>query len=95
MGTKVPRNKRAPYKSAETMEGTHHHERTNTDPPMTPIERYMQVIATSIQDLAQETTKQNKELWHAIRKGPPTSHDDNQPPPQSENRSDDQKADSR
>jgi hypothetical protein len=77
------------------MEGTHHHEETSIDPPMTPIERQMQVIATSIQDLARETTRQNKKLWHAIRKGPPTSHDDNQPPPQRENRSDDQEADSR
>uniref|UniRef100_A0A2N9G5W9 Reverse transcriptase RNase H-like domain-containing protein n=1 Tax=Fagus sylvatica TaxID=28930 RepID=A0A2N9G5W9_FAGSY len=77
------------------MEGTHHNEGTSTDPLMTPIERQMQVIATSIQDLAREMTRQNKELWHTIRKGPPTPHDDNQPPPQRENRIDDQEADSR
>ena len=63
------------------MEGTHHHEGTNTNPPMTSIERQMQVIATSIQDLTRETTRQNKELWHVSRKGLPTPHDDNQPPP--------------
>jgi hypothetical protein len=95
VGIGVPKNKRAPYKSAEAMEGTHHNEGTSTDPPMTPIERQMQVIATSIQDLAREMTRQNKELWHTIRKGPPTPHDDNQPPPQRENRIDDQEADSR
>ena len=77
------------------MEGTHHHEGTDTDPPMTPIERQMQVIATSIQDLARKTIKPNKELWHAIRKGPLTPQNDNQPPPQRENRSDDQEVDSR
>ena len=62
-------------------EGTHHHEGTSNDPPMTPIERQMQVIATSIQDLARETSRQNQELWQAIRKWPPTPHDDNQCPP--------------
>ncbi len=77
------------------MEGTHHHEGTGTDPPMTPIKRQMQVIATSIQDLARKTIRPNKELWHAIRKGPPTPQDDNQPPPQRENRSDDKEVDSR
>jgi hypothetical protein len=45
---------------------------TSADPAMTPIERQMQVIATSIQDLARETSRQNQELWQAIRKGPPT-----------------------
>jgi hypothetical protein len=55
----------------------------------------MQVIATSIQDLARETTHQNKELWHAIKKGPPTLHDNNQHPPQKESRMDNQEADSR
>jgi hypothetical protein len=70
------------------MEGVHN-EGKSVDPPMTPIERQMQVITTSIQDLARETTRQNKELWHAIRKGPPTPLDDNQPPPQRENRMDD------
>ncbi len=89
MGTRVPKNKRAPYKLAEAMEGTHHHEGTSTDPPMTPIERQIQVIVTSIQDLDREMTRQNKELWHAIRKGPPTPHDDNQPPLQRESRMDD------
>jgi hypothetical protein len=44
------------------MEGANN-DRTSTDPPMTPIERQMQVIATSIQELARETTCQNKELW--------------------------------
>ena len=39
---------------------------------MTPIERQMQVIATSIQDLARETSRQNQELWQAIRQGPKT-----------------------
>uniref|UniRef100_A0A2N9HZD1 RNA-directed DNA polymerase n=1 Tax=Fagus sylvatica TaxID=28930 RepID=A0A2N9HZD1_FAGSY len=75
------------------MEGTHHHEGTSIDPPMTSIERQMQVIATSIQDLTRETTRLNKELWHVSRKGLPTPHDDNQPPPQRESRMDDQKAD--
>jgi hypothetical protein len=32
----------------------------------------MQAIATSVQDLARETTRQNKELWSAIKKGPQT-----------------------
>uniref|UniRef100_A0A2N9GTZ8 Retrotransposon gag domain-containing protein n=1 Tax=Fagus sylvatica TaxID=28930 RepID=A0A2N9GTZ8_FAGSY len=67
---------------------------TSADPTMTPIERQMQVIATSIQDLARETSRQNQELWQAIRKGPPTPHDDNQPPPRGGNRSNDQEADS-
>uniref|UniRef100_A0A2N9ES18 Uncharacterized protein n=1 Tax=Fagus sylvatica TaxID=28930 RepID=A0A2N9ES18_FAGSY len=67
------------------MEGDHHHEGTSNDPPMTPIERQMQVIATSIQDLARETSRQNKELWQSIKKGPPTPHDDNQHPPRGEN----------
>uniref|UniRef100_A0A2N9H0S8 Integrase catalytic domain-containing protein n=1 Tax=Fagus sylvatica TaxID=28930 RepID=A0A2N9H0S8_FAGSY len=64
------------------------------DPAMTPIERQMQVIATSIQDLARETSRQNQELWQAIRKGPPTPHDNNQPPPRGGNGSNDQEADS-
>jgi hypothetical protein len=34
-------------------------------------------------------------LWHAIRKGPLTPRDDNQPPPQRESRIDDLEADSR
>uniref|UniRef100_A0A2N9F359 Uncharacterized protein n=1 Tax=Fagus sylvatica TaxID=28930 RepID=A0A2N9F359_FAGSY len=67
---------------------------TSADPAMTPIERQMQVIATSIQDLARETSRQNQELWQAIRKGPPTPHDNNQPPPRGGNRSNDQEADS-
>ncbi len=67
---------------------------TSVGPTMTPIERQMQVIAISIQDLARETSRQNQELWQAIRKGPPASHDDNQPPPRGENRSNDQEADS-
>uniref|UniRef100_A0A2N9F1K7 Uncharacterized protein n=1 Tax=Fagus sylvatica TaxID=28930 RepID=A0A2N9F1K7_FAGSY len=67
---------------------------TNADLAMTPIERQMQVIATSIQDLARETSRQNQELWQAIRKGPPTPHDNNQPPPRGGNRSNDQEADS-
>uniref|UniRef100_A0A2N9FRS1 Retrotransposon gag domain-containing protein n=1 Tax=Fagus sylvatica TaxID=28930 RepID=A0A2N9FRS1_FAGSY len=67
---------------------------TSADPTMTPIERQMQVIATSIQDLARETSRQNQELWQAIRKGPPTPHDNNQPPPRGGNRSNDQEADS-
>jgi hypothetical protein len=54
----------------------------------------MQVIATSIQDLARETSRQNQELWQAIRKGPPAPHDNNQPPPRGENGSNDQEADS-
>uniref|UniRef100_A0A2N9FPR8 Integrase catalytic domain-containing protein n=1 Tax=Fagus sylvatica TaxID=28930 RepID=A0A2N9FPR8_FAGSY len=58
---------------------------TSADPTMTPIERQMQVIATSIQDLARETSRQNQELWQAIRKGPPTPHDNNQPPPRGGN----------
>jgi hypothetical protein len=76
------------------MEGVNN-EGTSADPPMTPIERQMQVIATSIQDLARETTRQNKELWQAIKKGPLTPLDNNQPPPQRESRTDDQEADNR
>jgi hypothetical protein len=76
------------------MEGTLN-DGTSADPTMTPIERQMQVIATSIQDLARETSRQNQELWQAIRKGPPTLHDNNQPPPRGENESNDQEADSR
>ena len=67
---------------------------TSADPAMTPIERQMQVIAISIQDLARETSRQNQELWQAIRKGPPAPHDNNQPPPRRENGSNDQEADS-
>uniref|UniRef100_A0A2N9J6Z4 Integrase catalytic domain-containing protein n=1 Tax=Fagus sylvatica TaxID=28930 RepID=A0A2N9J6Z4_FAGSY len=67
---------------------------TSADPAMTPIERQIQVIATSIQDLARETSRQNQELWQAIRKGPPTPHDNNQPPPRGGNVSNDQEADS-
>ena len=55
----------------------------------------MQVIPTSIQDLTRETSRQNHELWQAIRKGPPAPHDDNQPPLRGENGSNDQEADSR
>ena len=47
-------------------------DRTSADPPMTPIERQMQIIATNIKDLARETSHQNQELWQAIKKGPPT-----------------------
>ena len=61
----------------------------SADPPVTPIERQMQVIATSIQDLAWEMSRQNKELWRAIKKGPSTLNNDNRPPPQRENRSND------
>uniref|UniRef100_A0A2N9GDQ3 Uncharacterized protein n=1 Tax=Fagus sylvatica TaxID=28930 RepID=A0A2N9GDQ3_FAGSY len=68
---------------------------TSADPTMTPIERQMQVIATSIQDLARETSRQNQELWQAIKKGPPAPHDDNQPPPRGENGLNNQEADSR
>ena len=57
----------------------------SADPTMTPIERQMQVIATSIQDLARETSRQNQELWQAIKKGPPTPRDNNQPPLRGEN----------
>uniref|UniRef100_A0A2N9GUX3 Reverse transcriptase domain-containing protein n=1 Tax=Fagus sylvatica TaxID=28930 RepID=A0A2N9GUX3_FAGSY len=53
------------------MEGANN-DRTSTDPPMTPIERQMQVIATSIQELARETTCQNKELCSQRRGRPPT-----------------------
>uniref|UniRef100_A0A2N9HZU2 Retrotransposon gag domain-containing protein n=1 Tax=Fagus sylvatica TaxID=28930 RepID=A0A2N9HZU2_FAGSY len=67
---------------------------TSVGPTMTPIERQMQVIATSIQDLARETSRQNQELWQAIRKGPPAPRDNNQPPPRGENGSNDQEADS-
>ena len=52
---------------------------TSTGPAMTPIERQMQVIATSIQDLARETSRQNQELWQAIRQRPQNPHDNNQP----------------
>uniref|UniRef100_A0A2N9F606 Reverse transcriptase/retrotransposon-derived protein RNase H-like domain-containing protein n=1 Tax=Fagus sylvatica TaxID=28930 RepID=A0A2N9F606_FAGSY len=77
------------------MEGVNN-EGINTDPPMTPIERQMQVIATSIQDLARETTRQSQELWQAIRKEPPTPPrplGDDQPPPQGENMREDQETD--
>uniref|UniRef100_A0A2N9ITY0 Retrotransposon gag domain-containing protein n=1 Tax=Fagus sylvatica TaxID=28930 RepID=A0A2N9ITY0_FAGSY len=67
---------------------------TSADPAMTPIERQMQVIATSIQDLARETSRQNQELWQAIRKGPPNPYDNNQPPLRGGNGSNDQEADS-
>uniref|UniRef100_A0A2N9GJG2 Reverse transcriptase domain-containing protein n=1 Tax=Fagus sylvatica TaxID=28930 RepID=A0A2N9GJG2_FAGSY len=67
---------------------------TSVGPTMTPIERQMQVIATSIQDLARETSRQNQELWQAIRKGPPSPRGDNQPPPRGENGSNDQEANS-
>ena len=70
-------------------------DKTNVDPPMIPIERQMQVIATNIQDLARETSRQNQELWQAIKKGPPTPHDNNQPPSQRENGSNDQEIDNR
>ena len=43
----IPREKRAVYKLIAVMEGVNN-EGTNTDPPMTPIERQMQVIVTSI-----------------------------------------------
>uniref|UniRef100_A0A2N9FKC7 RNase H type-1 domain-containing protein n=1 Tax=Fagus sylvatica TaxID=28930 RepID=A0A2N9FKC7_FAGSY len=66
----------------------------SANPAMTPIERQMLVIATSIQDLARETSRQNQELWQAIRKGPLTPHDNNQPPPRGGNGSNDQEADS-
>ena len=69
-------------------------DRTSADPPMTPIERQMQVIATIIQDLTQETSRQNHELWQAIKKGPPTPCDNNQPPSRGENGLNDQEADS-
>uniref|UniRef100_A0A2N9ERC7 RNA-directed DNA polymerase n=1 Tax=Fagus sylvatica TaxID=28930 RepID=A0A2N9ERC7_FAGSY len=71
-----------------------HNDGTSVGPTMTPIERQMQVIATSIHDLARETSRQNQELWQAIRKGPPAPRDDNQPPPRGENESNDQEADS-
>uniref|UniRef100_A0A2N9GGQ7 Reverse transcriptase/retrotransposon-derived protein RNase H-like domain-containing protein n=1 Tax=Fagus sylvatica TaxID=28930 RepID=A0A2N9GGQ7_FAGSY len=91
----VPRAKRVPHKSVETMEGVNN-EGISTDPPMTPIERQMQVIATSIQDLARETMRQSQELWQAIRKEPPTPPrplGDDQPPPQGENMREDQETD--
>ena len=69
-------------------------DRTSADPPMTPIERQMQAITTNIQDLARETSHQNQELWQAIKKGPPTPRDNNQPPPRGENESNDQETDS-
>ncbi len=80
------------------MEGAHHNEGTNTDPPMTLIERQMQVITTSIQDLAREMTRQNQELWQAIRKEPPTPQqppNNNQTSLQRENRREDHETDSR
>jgi hypothetical protein len=67
---------------------------TSVGPTMTPIERQMQVIATSIQDLARETSRQNQELWQAIRKRPPAPRGDNQPPSRGENGSNDQEANS-
>ena len=73
------------------MEGAPNDE-TSAGPAMTPIEKQMQVIATSIQDLARETSRQNQELWQAIKKGPPTPHDNNQPPPRGGNRLNDQEA---
>ena len=56
------------------MEGTPN-DGTSADPPMTPIERQMQVIATSVQDLAQETTRQNANglpphLWNSVASHP-------------------------
>ncbi len=50
----------AAHESIAIMEGAPN-DRTSADPAMTPIERQMQVIATSIQDLAQETSCQNQE----------------------------------
>ena len=79
------------------MEGTNN-DRTSTDPPTTPVERQMKVITTSIQQLAWEMTRQNKELWQAFRKEPPTPPlpiDDNQPPSQREGMGEDQEADTR
>ena len=64
---------------------------------MTLIERQMQVSATSIQDLTRETTRQNQELWQAIRKEPPTPHqplNNNQTSLQRENMREDQEGDS-
>ena len=52
----IPRAKRAVHKLIAVMEGVNN-EGTNADPPMTPIERQMQVIATSIQVLARETMR--------------------------------------
>uniref|UniRef100_A0A2N9IZQ4 RNase H type-1 domain-containing protein n=1 Tax=Fagus sylvatica TaxID=28930 RepID=A0A2N9IZQ4_FAGSY len=75
------------------MEGPPNDE-TSVGPTMTPIERQMQVIAISIQDLARETSRQNQELWQAIKKGPPAPHDDNRPPPRGENESNNQEIDS-
>uniref|UniRef100_A0A2N9EMQ6 Uncharacterized protein n=1 Tax=Fagus sylvatica TaxID=28930 RepID=A0A2N9EMQ6_FAGSY len=40
---------------------------TSTDPAMTPIERQMQVIATSIQDLARETSRRMTRKLTAIK----------------------------
>jgi hypothetical protein len=79
------------------MEGTNN-DRTSTNPPMTLVERQMKVIATSIQELAREMTRQNKELWQAFRKEPPTPPlpvDNNQPPSQREGMGEDQEVDSR
>ena len=85
--------KRAAHRSIAIMEGAPN-DGTSADPAMTPIERQMQVIATSIQDLARETSRQNQELWQAIRKGPQNPHDNNQPPPRGGNGSNNQEADS-
>ena len=48
--------KRAAHRSIAIMEGAPN-DGTSADPAMTPIERQMQVIATSIQDLARETSR--------------------------------------
>uniref|UniRef100_A0A2N9F3F9 Uncharacterized protein n=1 Tax=Fagus sylvatica TaxID=28930 RepID=A0A2N9F3F9_FAGSY len=90
----VLRAKRAAHGSIAIIEGAPN-DRTSVDSPMTPIERQMQVIATNIQDLAREISRQNQELRQAIKKGPPTPRDNNQPPPRGENGSNDQEADSR
>uniref|UniRef100_A0A2N9I2V6 Reverse transcriptase domain-containing protein n=1 Tax=Fagus sylvatica TaxID=28930 RepID=A0A2N9I2V6_FAGSY len=47
---------------------------TSADPAMTPIERQMQVIATSIQDLARETSRQNQEGGEVERTLPRSRH---------------------
>uniref|UniRef100_A0A2N9IAH4 Uncharacterized protein n=1 Tax=Fagus sylvatica TaxID=28930 RepID=A0A2N9IAH4_FAGSY len=47
---------------------------TSADPAMTPIERQMQVIATSIQDLARETSRQNQEGGEVERTPPRSRH---------------------
>uniref|UniRef100_A0A2N9IUA0 Uncharacterized protein n=1 Tax=Fagus sylvatica TaxID=28930 RepID=A0A2N9IUA0_FAGSY len=59
---RVDRAKRAAHRSIAIMEGAPN-DGTSADPAMTPIERQMQAIATSIQDLARETSRQNQELW--------------------------------